>query len=109
MVTTLVFGQAGLMRGVAGSAQSSNVITRIQIICSSMFLRQTTVSEIFNLINQLHCIKSCGADGVDVSFVKAGAVVIAPILSHSSQCMLYILCISSNLKVAKIIRFSNLE
>ena len=38
-------------------------------VCSSMFLRQTTVSEIFNLINQLNCNKSCGADGVDVFFL----------------------------------------
>ena len=31
-----------------------------------MFLHLTTVSKIFNLINQLNCNKSFGADGVDV-------------------------------------------
>ena len=40
-----------------------------------MFLRQTTVLEIFHLINQLNCNKRCGADGVDVSFVKVGAMI----------------------------------
>ena len=30
------------------------------------FLCQTTVSEVFNLINQLNCNKSCGADGIAV-------------------------------------------
>ena len=68
-----------------------------------MFLRQTTVSEIFNLINQLNCNKSCGADGNDVFFVKTGAMVIAPILS-----VLYNTCFkfgvfSSNPELAKII------
>ena len=37
-------------------------------VCSLMFLSQTTISEIFNLINQLNCNKSCGADGVDFFF-----------------------------------------
>ena len=44
-------------------------------------MRQTTVSKIFNLINHLNCNKSCGADGIDVSFVKAGAMVIISTLS----------------------------
>ena len=40
-------------------------------ICSSMHLRQTTVSKIFNLmINLLNCNKRCGPDGVDVFFCK---------------------------------------
>ena len=53
----------------------------ISWVRSSMFFRQVTVSEIFNSINQLNWCKSCGADGVYVSLVKAGAMVIAPILS----------------------------
>ena len=46
-----------------------------------MFLRQTTASEIFNLINQQNCNKRCGEDVVEVFFVKAGSKVIACILS----------------------------
>ena len=47
-----------------------------------MFLRETTVSEIFNLINQLNRNKSCCAVGLDAFFfVKAGAMVVAPVLS----------------------------
>ena len=72
-------------------------------VCSSMFLRHTTVSEIFNLINQLNCNKSCGADGVDVFFVKAGAIVIAPILSILFNACFKFGIFPSNLKVAKII------
>ena len=74
-----------------------------------MFVRQTTVSKIFNLTNQLNCIKRCGTDGVDVSFAKAGAMVIAPILSILYTACFILGVFSSNLKVAKIIRFSNLE
>ena len=39
-------------------------------VCSLMFLRQTTVFEIFNLIKQLNCNKSSGADGVYDFFCK---------------------------------------
>ena len=68
-----------------------------------MFLHHTTVSEIFNLINQLNCNKSCGADGVDIFFVKAGAIVIAPILSILFNACFKFGIFPSNLKVAKII------
>ena len=76
-------------------------------VCSSMFLRHTTVSEIFNRINQLNCNKSCGADGVDVFFVKAGAIVIAPILSILFNVCFKFGIFPSNLKVAKIIPVFN--
>ena len=36
-------------------------------VCFFMFLHQTSVSKIFNLINHTNCNKSCGADGVDAS------------------------------------------
>ena len=68
-----------------------------------MFLRQTTVSEIFNLIKQLNCNKSCGADGVDNFFVKTGAMVIAPILSVCYNACFKFSVFPSNLKTAKII------
>ena len=35
-------------------------------VSSSLFLHQTIVSKIFNLINQLNCNISYGADGIDV-------------------------------------------
>ena len=72
-------------------------------VCSSMFLCQTTVSDIFNLINQLNCIKSYGADGVDVFFVKTGAMVIARILSVFYNSCFKFGVFPSNLKIAKII------
>ena len=72
-------------------------------VCSSMFFCQTTVSEIFNLINQLNSSKSCRADGVDVLFVKTGAIVITPILYVLYNACFKFGVFSSNLKTAKII------
>ena len=72
-------------------------------VCSLMFLCQITVSEIFDLIDLLNCNKSCGADGVDVFFVKTGAIVIAPILSVLCNACFKFGVFPLNLKIAKII------
>ena len=74
-----------------------------------MFLCPTTVSEIFNLINQLNGNKRCSADGVDVFFVKAGAVVIAPILSILFNTCFKFGVVPSIFEVANVFLFLNVK
>ena len=67
-----------------------------------MLLRQTTISEIFNLINQLNCNKSCGADGVGV-FCKGWSDGDRYCIVHFFNACFKLGVFPSNLKVAKII------
>ena len=72
-------------------------------VSSSMFFSPVTSMEVYNTINLLNSNKSCGSDGIDVTYLRSAAAVIAPVLALLCNACLTFGIFPSCLKISKVI------